>query len=90
MLGPTPPWRHGKCTLKKRKEGKKYSYIQVFVLKKTEDIPHIGVKNRVKIVFSKVYYEKDHRSINIDTGHDFGQNRVCATASQGFTPSTMI
>lgn len=36
-------------------EGKKYSYIQAFILKKIEGIPHIKVKNLVRNGLSKVY-----------------------------------
>ncbi len=35
--------------------GKKYSYIQVFVLKKIDGIPHIRVKNSISNGLSKVY-----------------------------------
>jgi hypothetical protein len=41
--------------MQKPEDGKKYSYIQVFVLEKTESIPHISVKNHVRNGLSKVY-----------------------------------
>jgi len=36
-------------------EGMKHSYVQVFVLKKTEGISHVRVKNYLKNGLSKVY-----------------------------------
>jgi len=44
-----------KYKIRTPEDGKKHSYIQVFVLKKTEGIPHIRVKNYVSNGLSKVY-----------------------------------
>jgi len=41
--------------LKAPPEGKKLSYVQVFVLEKIEGIPHIRVKNLVRNGLSRVY-----------------------------------
>ena len=41
--------------LRRPEDGMKHSYIQVFVLKKTEGVAHIRVKNHVRNRLSKVY-----------------------------------
>jgi hypothetical protein len=41
--------------LAKPKQGTKHSYLQVFVLRKINSIPHIQVKNLIRNGLSKVY-----------------------------------